>query len=127
MALILDAGALIAFESRNPTVVKLIADAQAAGEPVRTTSGVTSQVWRDQARQVVLSRLLRGVEERPIDPTVSKRIGSLLALLETADVVDASIVDIARDGDEILTSDPADIVALAKAAGRRLTVIPIST
>jgi K+/H+ antiporter YhaU regulatory subunit KhtT len=127
VALILDAGALIAFESKNPTVVKLLADAQAAGEPVRTTSGVTAQVWRDQARQVMLSRLLRGVDERSIDPAVSKRIGKLLASSETADVVDASIIDIARDGDEILTSDPDDVVALAKAAGRRLTVIPIST
>lgn len=52
-------------------------------------------------------------------PAVSRRIGSLLALSDTADVVDASIIEIARDGDEILTSDPGDIVALAKVAGRR--------
>ena len=43
----------------------------------------------------------------------------------TSDVVDASIVDIASDGDEVLTSDPDDIAVLATAAHRRLSIIAI--
>lgn len=127
MALILDAGALIAFESGNPTVIALLHDAQARSVPVLTTSGATAQVWRDKATQVKLAMLLRGVDERPIDAATSLQIGAILRAASSSDVVDASLVQIASDGDEIVTTDPNDLTALAVAAGRRLFVIPIST
>ena len=41
------------------------------------------------------------------------------------DVVDASLIDLARDGDEILTSDPGDLAALAFAAGKTLIITPV--
>jgi acetyl-CoA carboxylase alpha subunit len=43
-----------------------------------------------------------------------------------SDVVDASLIDIALAGDELLTTDPADLVALARAAAKSVTVIGIS-
>lgn len=126
MALILDAGALVAFESSNPVVLALLSDAQARSVPVRTTSGATAQVWRDRARQVQLTMLLRGVDERPIDDESSPRIGYILAQASRTDIVDGSIIEIAADGDEVLTTDPEDLTHLASAAGLRLVIIPIS-
>lgn len=106
-------------------MVAFVADAQRNEVPVLTTSGVAAQVWRDPARQVSLSRLLRGVDERSVDPQVSRRIGALLRAAGTSDIVDASVVDISSDGDEVLTSDPDDIAVLATAAHRRLSIIAI--
>jgi hypothetical protein len=39
--------------------------------------------------------------------------------------VDAAVVDIADDGDTIVTGDPDDIVALALRTGRTLQIVPI--
>ena len=127
MALILDAGALIAFESSNPIVLALLSDAHARSVPVKTTSAATAQVWRDKSKQVQLTMLLRGVDEQPIDEASSPKIGMILAAASVTDIVDASVVEIASDGDEILTSDPHDLAHLASAAGRRVVIIPVST
>ncbi len=127
MALLLDAGGLIGYDRRNLTVVAFIESAQRHQVPVRTTTAVVAQVWRDGSRQTRLARLLRGVEEIELSVRTSRSIGVLLAASRTADVVDASLVDISLEGDEVLTSDPNDISLLARAAGRRLVIIPIST
>jgi hypothetical protein len=71
--------------------------------------------------------LLRGVDERPIDSAMSPRIGAILKAASTVHVVDASLVEIRPDGDEVLTTDPVDIAALATTARRRLIIIPNST
>ena len=127
MALILDAGALIAFEAANPRVVAMLRDAHERALPVLTTAGATAQVWRNRSQQVQLTRLLRGVDELPIDEVRSPRIGAILALANISNVVDASIIEISSDGDEILSSDPSDLARLAEAAGRRVFIIPVST
>lgn len=127
VALVLDAGALIAFEHADPTVLAFLDEAHRRAVPVRTSSGATSQVWRDRARQVRLTRLLRGVEEVAIDKQTRPRIGRLLALSSTVDVVDAAVVDVTVDGDEILTTDPDDLAHLAASAGRRVDIIAIGT
>jgi hypothetical protein len=49
----------------------------------------------------------------------------LLGLAESSDVVDASLVEVAREGDEILTSDPTDLVRLAEASRRSLVITPV--
>lgn len=125
MSLLLDAGALIAYERGGLLVVAALDECTRLGTPVRTTSGVTAQVWRDVRRQVELARLLRGVEEISIDPGLSRKIGDLLRSARTADIVDASLVAIAHDGDEVATSDPADIRHLASTSGKRLAILPV--
>lgn len=40
-------------------------------------------------------------------------------------MIDAAVVLLAHDGDEILTSDPHDLVPLAAAAGIHLDVVPV--
>lgn len=126
MSVILDAGALMAFEKSNPTVLALLQQAQVRSIPVRTTSGVTAQVWRDRTTQVRLARLLRVVDEVAIDPTSSPRVGAVLAASRTSDFVDASLIEIAVDGDEVISTDAGDLAHLARAAGKRISIIPIS-
>jgi len=65
------------------------------------------------------------VDERPLDKEASRRIGLLLGAAQLADVIDGSIVDIAGHHDEILTSDPSDIAALAQPAGKELVITPL--
>ncbi len=68
---------------------------------------------------------MRGVEEVPLESAGARRTGILLAVAKRVDVVDASLIDLARDGDEILTSDPGDLAALAFAAGKTLIITPV--
>lgn len=122
MSLLLDAGALIAFERGSRTVQAFLERAQRAGEPVRTTTTVIAQVFRKPAAQVALTRLLRGVDEQSLDGERARKTGAMLSAAGCSDVVDGSLVEAARDGDEILTSDPDDILALATAAKKTLIV-----
>ena len=122
MSLLLDSGALMAFERGNRVVFAHLAVARANRSPVKTLTAVVAQVWRQGSRQVVLARLLRGIDEVGLSPQRARSIGLLLAAARTRDVVDASLVDLAFDGDEILTSDPGDLVKLAEAAGKTLII-----
>ena len=126
MSLILDAGALIAYQRLHQGVRAFLERAERTETAVLTTSAVVAQVWRDPARQVRLSRLLRGVDEIELTRKRSRSIGLLLRGSGRADVVDGSIVDIAEDGDEILTSDLDDISPLITAAGKTVIITAIS-
>ena len=121
-ALVLDAGALIASERGDLRVTALLHSAERAQVPIRTSSAVVAQVCRGGPRQARLARALATVDERALDPERSRPIGVLLGLADMDDVIDASVVDIAVDGDENLTSNAEDIRALVRAAGRRVTV-----
>jgi hypothetical protein len=70
--------------------------------------------------------LLRGVDESDLTSEQARSVGQLLRRAAATDVVDGTVVDVARDGDEILTADPADIRALVAAAGKRVLVTRVS-
>lgn len=125
MAIVLDAGALIAVERSSHEVLARLERARRDGTPIKTTTGVVAQVWRGGSRQARLGLVLRGVAEAVLDPDAARRIGALLGVAATSDVVDGSIIDIAVDGDEILTSEPSDLRSLANAAGKRLLITPV--
>jgi hypothetical protein len=55
----------------------------------------------------------------------ARRAGELLAKTKTADVIDALVAELARDGDTVLTSDPKDIGLLLMAAGTRAAVVAV--
>lgn len=91
-----------------------------------THAGVVGQVWRGgTGRQAVLAHLLAGVEIRPLDEDLAKRSGILLGLTGGSDVLDAALIALASDGDEILTSDPGDLVTLARRAMLHVDLIPV--
>lgn len=125
MALLLDAGAFIAVERNDPRVRAHLRKAQQLGIPIRTTTAVVAQIWRASARGARLARLVKITREHALDDGAARRIGLLLGQAGTADVVDGSLVELAQDGDEILTSDPVDMIHLARASGRRIHVTPI--
>jgi hypothetical protein len=123
----LDAGALIAYERGHRTVQAFLEQASEAEDPIKTSTGVVAQVWRKPARQALLTQLLRGIEEIPLTPERARAVGVLLRQARTADIVDASLVELARDGDEILTDDPRDLVHLATHSGKTLVITPIAS
>lgn len=126
MSLLLDAGALIAYERGSRTMQAFLERAYRRHEDVRTTTAVVAQTWHGDPRQARLAVLLRGVDERELTSDQARLVGRLLRTAGTKDVVDATIVDIANDGDEILTSDPVDIRTLAVTARKTLIVTQVS-
>lgn len=126
MTLVLDAGAFLAIERHDRDVVALIKRERLAGRPPLTHGGVVGQVWRGGcARQAGVSRLLAAVEIAPLDGDLGRRVGVLLAATGTSDVVDAGVVLLAHDDDEIATSDVADLGPLLVAAGLHADLLPV--
>ncbi len=122
MTLVLDAGALLAVEWRNRDVVSAIRAAHDEGIPVRPGSGAVTQTWQNGARQGRLARALRGIDERPIDASASRRIGRLLADSGTSDVVDAHVATLCEPDAVVLTSDPEDLDHLLAQLGQPVTI-----
>lgn len=126
MTLVLDAGAFVAVERSERDVIAVIKQEQLAGRPPITHGGIVGQAWRKGGpRQAKLARLLRGVEVAPLDEALGKQAGQLLAQCTRDDVIDAAVVLLATDGDEILTSDPGDLEELARAADLHIDLTPI--
>jgi hypothetical protein len=115
--LVLDAGAFVAVERGSRDVIALIKRERLAGRSPVTNGGVVAQVWRGgSGQQVPIARLLAGTDVAPIDDRLGRRAGMLLARSGQSDAIDAAVVCLAADGDDILTSDPSDLRALAQAA-----------
>lgn len=124
MAIVADAGALIALDRGDRAVAARIDAAQRRGVQVVTSSACVAQVWRDGGgRQSRLARLLKGIDEHPLDPGTSRNVGELCASAGTSDVVDAHVASLAKAGDVVLTSDDRDLTALLAAARVRALVI----
>ena len=118
MALVVDAGGWIALERGAPDARARFAWAVRTQELVVTHGGIVGQVWRARgARQARLAQALAGARVRALDDALGKRAGALLAKTGSRDVLDAALVLMAVDGDDILTSDPDDLAPLARAAG----------
>ena len=124
MTLVLDAGAFVAVERADRHVVALLKGERLAGRAPRTHGGVVAQVWRGgNGHQASLNRLLAGVEVVPVDAGLGRRAGMLLGRAAKTDVVDACVVLLAGDGDDIVTSDSDDLRDLAAAAGVHVELI----
>jgi hypothetical protein len=124
-ALILDAGALVAVDRNDRTMIARLEAARQHGLELRSNAMVVAQAWRDPyGRQVQLARLLQAVDVRAIDPQVGRAAGVLLGATDTSDPIDATVVLLAAPGDRILTSDPADLTRLARAASSRAVIVP---
>lgn len=123
MTLVLDSGALVALErDERPMWVRLKA-AQMDGELPLTHAGVLGQVWRGGSRQARLSQALGGIDVRALDEPLGRAAGHLLAAAGSSDVIDAAVVLLAQDGDEIVTADHGDLEQLASALGRQVELI----
>lgn len=124
--LILDAGAFVAAERGNREVLARIKRERQLGHPPITNGAVVAQVWRGgHGKQVPVAQLVASTDIAPVDGQLGRRAGMLLARTGTTDAIDASVVCLAQDGDDILTSDPGDLADLLRTAGVHVEVIPV--
>lgn len=120
----LDSGALIALDRGDKRMIALLAQALAQRRTFRIPAGVVGQAWRDGRTQVALARFLLTdeVEIVPLDEQLSRSCGELCGATSTSDVIDASVVIVARRYlDVIVTSDRDDLRRL----DRKSLIIPI--
>jgi len=105
----LDAGALIALDRGDKRMIALLDRALAQRLRFRIPSAVVGQAWRNGRIQATLARFLRigEVEILPLEEQLARACGELCGATGTVDVIDASVVILARaHGDPIVTSDP---------------------
>jgi hypothetical protein len=124
--LILDEGAFLSAARGNETVAAMVKHEREQGRVPLTNGGVVAQVWRDgRVKQALVAKLLANVDVAPIDDRLGRRAGRLLARTGTSDAIDASLICLAADGDDILTSDPDDLRDLARIFGAHVELIRI--
>jgi hypothetical protein len=120
--MVLDAGAFIALERRDETMVALVSLFAQERIPLVTSAAVVAQVWRASPRQAPLAFLLRRTAVVDLTEAVARILGRMLGATGQSDPVDAHVVLLARErGWPILTSDPDDLRALDPKA--RLEVV----
>ena len=91
-----------------------------------SNGAVVARVWRGgSGKQAPVAKLLASVEVVPVDDHLGRRAGLLLARAGASDVGDASVICLAQDGDDILTSDPSDLLDLARASGAHVELITV--
>jgi hypothetical protein len=106
-------------------VIVLIKRERLEGRAPVTHGGIVGQVWRGGGRQANLARLLPGLDVEALDVDLGRRAGALLARSRSTDLIDAALVLLAQDGDEILTSDPDDLRVLVAARGVHADVVEV--
>lgn len=126
MTLVLDAGALMAAERGSRDLAALVKRERLADRAPVTHGGVVGQVWRGgTGPQAQLARLLAGVDVVALDVSLGRRAGALLGRARADDVIDAAVVLLASDGDQIITSDPDDLATLASALDLHVDLVPV--
>ncbi len=123
MTLVLDSAALIAVDRNERPMWARLKAAQIAGELPISHAGVLGQAWRGGPRQARLARALDGIDVRPLDKALGYAAGELLAAARLSDVIDAAVVLLSTDGDEIVTSDLGDFEQLAATSGRHVELV----
>jgi hypothetical protein len=124
VSLILDSGALIALDRNDRAMWRRLKLALDAREVPRSHGGVIAQVWRGAGpRQARLASALLAIDVEPLDDALGRATGELLGRSRSRDVVDAALVRLAEDGDQIITSDPDDLAPLAAAAGVHVEIV----
>ncbi|KAA0232185.1 MAG: hypothetical protein JJLCMIEE_03615 [Acidimicrobiales bacterium] len=123
MSLVLDSGALVALERDERSMWVRLKAAQMQSDLPLTHAGVIGQVWRGGSRQARPSQALAGIDIRALDEVLGRAAGELLGTTGLAEVIDTAVVLLANDGDEIVTSDRADLEPLAAASGRHVELV----
>lgn len=121
--LTLDSGALIAYERADARVREVLATAFARGIVPTVPAVAIAEVWRGDARDVRVARLLKACNVEPLDERRAKDAGALRRKVADAGAIDAAIaVGAQRRGDSIATSDPEDMRRLLGPGAKLLTI-----
>lgn len=130
LALVLDAGALIALDRNDREVWAMLRVAADEGGLVQVPAGVIGQSWRNGSRQALLVRALRHCDEVVLDGTIARAAGLLCGTTGTADVIDATVALSAAASSQsldtsLLTSDPGDLRPLVEALGAEPRIVVV--
>jgi rRNA-processing protein FCF1 len=109
---VLDTGALIAFERADAKMRALVREALKTKARLVIPAGVLGQAWRGEARQASLRALVKGPTTvvPPLDQVLAEAAGVLCGRAGTSDVIDASVVLVARrERAAVVTSDIMDL------------------
>lgn len=109
---VLDSGALIAFDRGDARLRALVRLAEQTSTRLLVPAAVLAQVWRDPARHARLAALMGSglTDVVALDEAMARAAGALCGRSGTSDVVDATVVLAARlHGAVVLTSDPRDL------------------
>lgn len=109
---VLDAGALIAFERGDARMRALLRAALDADGRMVIPAGALAQAWRDPLKQVALGALSRATTTAVVslDQVLAEAAGVLCSKRKTSDVIDASVVLTARrERAVVVTSDVEDL------------------
>lgn len=111
--LTLDAGALIAYERGQERIRKILTVGYERGFVPTIPAIALAEVWRDDAKDARIARLLKACSIEVVDERLARAAGGLRRATPGANAVDACIaVGVRRRGDAIATSDPDDMRAL---------------
>jgi hypothetical protein len=88
----------------------LAREALRTGAKLVVPAGVLGQVWRDPSRQVRLRSLVKAPTTvvPPLDRVLAEAAGVLCGRARTSDVIDASVVLLARRDRAVVVSSDAD-------------------
>lgn len=119
-----DTGALIAAERNDSAFWERHITALRLRTRPLIPACVLAEAWRG-GPQPLLARLLRGCELEPFSVADARRVGAFAGRAKgvRASIVDFLVVEGAlRRGHVVVTSDPDDLRAIAKSAGKKLVV-----
>jgi hypothetical protein len=108
--IVLDAGALVAFERGDARMRALVREALRTGSTLVVPAGVVGRVWRDGARHPTLRALLRAPTTvvPPFDQVLAEAAGVLCGKTGTSDATAASVVLLARQRNAPVVTSDAD-------------------
>jgi len=108
--LTLDAGALIAYERGDERIRTILAVAYERGFVPTVPAIALAEVWRGDAKDARVARLLKACSIETVDERVARDAGSLRRATPRSSAIDACIaVGVRRRRDAIVTSDPRDM------------------
>jgi predicted nucleic acid-binding protein len=108
--LTLDAGALIAYERGDARVREILATAYARGLVPTVPAIALAEVWRGDAKDARVARLLKASSIEVLDERSAREAGRLRRATSGAGTIDACIAaGVRKRGDAIATSDPDDM------------------
>jgi rRNA-processing protein FCF1 len=114
-AVVLDAGALIAFERGDAKMRALVREALKTKARVVIPAGVLGQAWRGAPRQAPLRALVKMPTTcvPSLDQVLAEAAGVLCGRAGSSDVIDASVVLVARrERAVVVSSDVQDLQRL---------------
>ena len=121
--LTLDAGALIAYERGDARIREILTVSYARGLVPTIPAIALAEVWRGDAKDARLARLLKACSIESVDEQLARAAGYLRRTTAASGTIDACIaVGVRRRRDAIATSDPNHMRTLL---GRDFTILAV--